>query len=685
MADPKKPDVVQQAREAAARGAFQEALDLFLVAETDGLLETPDLPLLADMAYATGNVDLTITAWERVYVAYKQSGDSVAAAGAAARIAMHLLFDTALMAPVRGWLSRADRLLEGQPDTAAHAWCAVVHAYERLLSGDLEAALPWARRAVAVGSQQDAAACAIGRVAEARLLILGGEVDQGLAQLDEAGVSTVSGELDPLSTGVVYCELVCALQGLAQYDLAQQWTEAMDRWARTKAIGSLHGRCRVHRAEILRLRGACDEAETEAVAACEELRPYLRRELGWPLCEIGRIRLRRGDIDGAERALLQAHDAGWDARPDLALVHLAKGDINAASAIIHDALDRPMRVPSKERPPNSGLQRAPLLEAQVEIAIAANNLDRARSAADELAAIAERFQSAALVASAVLARGRVRLAEGDVMEAEAQLSKAARLWSEIGAPYETAQARTALAKAYLLAGSEHLAALELGAAQAMLKQIQSRPDDAPGVPVDKAMPAHPASKAHNGFHREGDYWSVIFEGHGVRIKDLKGMRYLAHLLTEPEREFHVLDLVALETRSCPPSAQGAPPASHLGLGDSGEVLDEQAKKSYQRRLDEIDADLEEAQAIGDPMRTEQATSERDFLLRELSRAFGLGGKGRRAGCNSERARAGVTRALRQAITRIADHHPSLGKHLDRAVRTGTYCSYRPDALIADWR
>src|SRR4029077_18144912 len=124
---------------------------------------------------------------------------------------------------------------------------------------------------------------------------------EGLALLEEAGVAAVSGDLDPLSAGIVYCELVCALQGLAQYDLAEQWTEAMERWANTNAIGSLHGRCRVHRAEILRLRGHCHEAETEVLAACEELRPYLRRELGWPLSELGRIRLHRGDVPGAEQ------------------------------------------------------------------------------------------------------------------------------------------------------------------------------------------------------------------------------------------------------------------------------------------------------------------------------------------------------------------------------------------------
>ena len=152
-----------------------------------------------------------------------------------------------------------------------------------------------------MGATYDVAACAIGRVAEARLLILDGDVRQGLALLDEARIATISGELDALSTGVVYCELVCALEGLALYDVAEQWTEAMERWCETNAIGSLHGRCRVHRAEILRLRGSCHEAQTQAMMACEELRPYLRRALGWPLNELGRIRLHQRLL-GLDRA-----------------------------------------------------------------------------------------------------------------------------------------------------------------------------------------------------------------------------------------------------------------------------------------------------------------------------------------------------------------------------------------------
>jgi hypothetical protein len=686
MSDAAGPGMVERARSAAAQGGWQKAYDLLMEADADGLLAGADLPALGEAAYAAGHLDVAIEVWERAHAGALQAGDQIAAAGAAVRVAMHLTFDTALMAPVRGWLARAERLLAGRGETSAYAWLAVVHTYERMLTGDLPGARRWARQAIEVGSEWDPAACAIGRVAEARLLILDGDVQQGLALLEQAGIATVSGDLDPLSTGVVYCELVCALQGLAQYDLAEQWTEAMERWCETNAIGSLHGRCRVHRAEILRLRGSCHEAESQALLACAELRPHLRRELGWPLNELGRIRLNRADIAGAEEALLAAHRAGWDPEPSLALVRLAQGDTATAAASIRDALEHPLRVPSKERPPNSDLQRAPLLQAQVEIEIAAGEIDRARSACDELEHVAARFESRALIAGAALARGRVRLAEGDAADAERSLSEAVRLWSEVGAPYEVALARICLAAAYAARGSDHRAALERQAARKILDAIQAAPPPARSADAEHQGAPAPSTSSVNVFRRDGDYWSVIFDGRTVHVRDLKGMRYLARLLAEPGREYHVLDLVAAETtRSAHADIGPAGRLTHSALGDAGEILDARAKDAYRRRLAEIDDDIEQAHAIGDDQRAAQADAERGFLVRELARAFGLSGRGRRAASASERARASVTRAVRQAIARIGDHHPPLSEHLTRTIRTGTYCVYLPDRRApAEW-
>ena len=346
-----------------------------------------------------------------------------------------------------------------------------------------------------------------------------------------------------------------------------------------------------------------------------------------------------------------------------------------------------MRVPFKERPPDSALQRAPLLEAQVEIEIAAGDIARARSAAEELTRVAARFESKALVAGATHAHGRVRLAEGAPAEAERLCAEAARLWSEIGAPYEAALARAGLADALRASGNDRRAARELHAARMVLERIEAgRTADAPPFERDGAAQELPVADL-NLIRREGDYWSVVFAGRTVRVRDLKGVRYLARLLAAPGREFHVLDLVAAESGHVAAVERGRVTGlSHTGPGDAGELLDARAKDAYRRRLAEIEDDIDQARAFGDTERAAQAEMERDFLTRELARAVGLGGRDRRAASNSERARVSVTRAVRQAILRLGAHHPELGEHLDRTIRTGTYCAYTPDPRArAAWR
>ena len=672
----------EAARAAALAGDWEVAFERFMDLDVAGALDPGDTPLLAEVAYAAGHLDVTIAAWERVHWTSVESGETLDAAAAAARIAMHLLFDTALMAPVRGWLKRAERLLDGQPDSPAHAWVAVVQTYERFLSGDRDGAWKWAQLAVALGAAFEPAAGAIGQVAVARLLLLDGDVDAALEKLEEVGVTATGGGLDPLSTGVVYCELVCALQGAAQYDLAEQWTEAMERWCASNAIGSLHGRCRVHRAEILRLRGQCEQAEVEATAACDELRSHLRRELGWPLTELGTIRMRRGNYVGAEEALLAARQLGWDPEPTLARLLLSRGEVSAASEAVRSALERPAPVPSKERPPNNDLHRAPLLSAQVEIEIAGGDLERARSAASDLKEVAQHIGSSALRAEAELAQGRLCLADGHAESAREHLSEAIRLWQEIRAPFELAVTRRHLAAAHRALGRHHEADLEERASQELVEQIRNSSTRTQHPPEGPELDDQPER-----FLREGDYWTVHFDGRIIRVKDLKGIRYLARLLTAPAQEFHVLDLIAAEHLRHPDTRE---PSHSDGLestlGDAGEILDAQARTAYRRRLEEIDHDMDDARASGDLGRVQQAEVERDFLVRELSNAFGIGGRSRKAGAASERARVAVTRALRTAIRHIGDHHKALGEHLDHAVRTGTYCSYQPDpARPSHWQ
>lgn len=173
------------------------------------------------------------------------------------------------------------------------------------------------------------------------------------------------------------------------------------------------------------------------------------------------------------------------------------------------------------------------------------------------------------------------------------------------------------------------------------------------------------------FRLEGDTRRIVFADRAVLLHDRKGMRYLARLLAVPDREFHVLDLVRSELHAA---------RREVG-GEVGPVLDAQARAAYQRRLAEIDEDIDEAAALGDADRVVLANADRDHLVRELAGAFGIGSRPRLPGSTSERAPASVTPSLRYAIARIATHHPAMAAHLERTIQTGTYCSYAPDPRV----
>ena len=685
------------AREALAVGDWRRALELLDAFGADAA-GAEGLELRAQAAYGNGDFEAAVGALEDLH-ALLVDDDPVEAARAAAMAAMYLMMDTGLMAPVRGWLQRAEGLAEGHDDAPAHAIIAMVRTYERFMSGDMAAARLESSRAIELGERLDVLpAVVIGRVASARVTIFEGRMAEGLDQLDEIAAFLMAGGADPLTTGMMYCELICAAQGLVLPDRAGQWTEIMERWRHGAAVGGINGRCRVHRAEMLRMSGPCAAAEQEALRACEELRPWMRREFGWPLAELGNIRLRKGDLDGAEEAFLAAHDHAWSPQPGLALVRLERGDAAAALALIDDAIAHPVQMPSKERPPFGDLTLAPLVEAQAEIAVAAGDVAAARSAADRLASIAGEYPGRWLEACAALARARVAVAEGEYDEAIALSTGAVAAWTDVGAPYEAASARLVLGEAKRGAGNEEGARMEFRSAERAFEAFGATTRAArAGRLAEGGEPAAPAGKASDGkasddkasddkasgvavFRVEGDTRTVTFDGDTVRVRDLKGFRYLERLLAEPGREFHVLDLVAVESGTLP---TGGVMDRDAGLtvttGDEGlPVLDDQAREAYRRRLQEVDADIADATRDNDLGRIELAHHDREYLIAELTRAVGLAGRHRAVGSSSERARTSITRALRYAFARLGEHHPAVGAHLDVSVRTGTYCSYSPE-------
>lgn len=447
----------QRAREALARHEWAEA-------DRAGALGPEDLELLAQSAWWVGQQDAASDAWERAYTLYARSGDKVAAANAAAQLAFNLL-GAGFPSVLNGWVNRAERLLQGVSEHPVHAFIAVVRGMTAFTGGDLDSAAAAGRRALDIGTSSGIPDLqAMGLHLEGRALVAKGRVEEGMALLDEATAAAVSGELSPQVTGRVYCSTVSACWGLADYRRAGEWADAAERWCRRRSINGFPGVCRLHRAQIHKLRGMWREAEAEALLACKELPSWFPLDLGRAMSEIGEIRLRTGDLSGAEEAFLQANDAGHDPNPGLALLQLTKGDLQAAAATIRDALDNPSQNGNFQTPPNSDLQRASLLPAQVEITLAAGNLDAARAAAGELEQIAETYGVPAMGASAAWARGVVQLADQEAEAAQQSFRRSAALWAELDAPYETARARMALADAYRAAGNEGRAALEYRAA-----------------------------------------------------------------------------------------------------------------------------------------------------------------------------------------------------------------------------
>ncbi len=361
--------------------------------------------------------------------------------------------------------------------------------------------------------------------------------------------------------------------------------------------------------------------------------------------------------------------------------------------MIADAIAHPFDVPSKERPPFGDLRLAPLLDAQAEIAAAADDPDTVRRAAEALESIANSYPSRSLVAGAALARARAALIAGELDQAIHRATSATAAWADIGAPFEAASARMVLGAARHRSGDAEGACMEWRAAQAAFESFGAvhwaeraehlvADTPTPTVPAASTSPAT-GGRATATFQCNGDTRTICLGELRVLMRDLKGFRYVERLLADPGREFHVLDLVAVEQGSLPTGRTvhhgGEAIAADVGAGFP--LIDDEARDAYRRRLADVDDDIEEAARMNDIGRLELAQRDREYLMSELTRAVGLWGSPRSIGSTSERARTSVTRSLRYALERLAEHHPAAAAHLGQSVHTGTYCVYTPDPLV----
>jgi class 3 adenylate cyclase len=460
-------DSLTAGREAARRHAWRDAYGLLRSADEDGRLGADDLENLAEAAWWTGHLEEAIALRERAYAAYLDVGETQRAAVLAVMVAIDHA-NRAAMSVAGGWLARAERLLANEEEGIAHGHLALAHGMSALDMGELDTASRELDRAQDIGARfGDRNLEAMALVFKGTVLVSKGEVTEGLALLDEATAAAVGGELRPLATGLVYCVTIHSCQALGDCGRAAEWTDVANRWCDRLDVTGFPGACRIHRAEIMRLRGEWPQAEEQAVQACEELQEYNRFVTAGGFYEIGEIRRRRGDFAAAEAAYRKASELGRDPQPGLALLRLAQGKVDAASTAIRRTLAGGSLDP---------LGRARRLPAEIEIALAAGEIRRAREAAEELEQIADRYRlgdrrSPSLEGAVQLARGQLGLAEHDWEGAAAALRAARETWDKVGAPYETAQARMLLGLVYRGEGDEDGAKEELAAAKATFERL----------------------------------------------------------------------------------------------------------------------------------------------------------------------------------------------------------------------
>jgi tetratricopeptide (TPR) repeat protein len=385
------------ARDAASQYAWKEAFDLFAAADAVEPLRPEDLELMAECAWWIGKMRHCIALRERAYAAYLKEGEVRRAARVATDLCDHhadLLEGSAASA----WIQKATRLLEDEPEGAEHGWLQLTYGLMARGEGDLEKMGSYAAKAAPIAARhgdKDLFALALACQGVARAYL--GDPQSGLQMVEEATVGAVSGELGLRATGWIYCMMISVNAHLTDWQQAGQWTEAAVNWCNRQAINGFPGVCRVHRAEILRLRGALSDANTSL-----------------------------GPLDRAKLLPTQVDVALLLGDPEVARSAAAELEVIAA------------------RHPSPAL-RATAAAAAAAVELADGNLGLAATDAEEALRLYDAVDLAYEAARVSLLLGQIRRAQGDSESAHAEFSSALATFQSFGALPDAARARELLA------------------------------------------------------------------------------------------------------------------------------------------------------------------------------------------------------------------------------------------------
>jgi LuxR family maltose regulon positive regulatory protein len=431
-------DPLGKAGAALADGRWEEARDLYdralTVQETVEALEG-----YAVASWWEDDVAAAIEARERAYELRRERGDTIEAARLAGFLAWDYSVQRGAQAVANGWLRRARRLVEELEPSAEHAWLPLIEASFHL-DTDAEAVLRLsteaAERADAYGGVDTEMTA---RTLQGLAMVSLGRVEEGSQLLDEGTTAATAGELnDPIAIGSCCCNMIIACERTQDYDRAGQWCERLEAFCERTGQRPLLALCRAHHGTVLTVRGEWEEAEAELEWASGELstlRPAMARYARARFAELRRKQGREGDA----RELLS--DAGDHVLVPLVHATLALDEGDPAGAAGH--AERFLGSFEGERP----IEAAPGLQLIVRARSALGDLDAARVAHRELAAIAAVVGTKPVRAAERSAAAAIATARGDWGAARWALEAAVDLYRSSPAPFEAARGLLELARA----------------------------------------------------------------------------------------------------------------------------------------------------------------------------------------------------------------------------------------------
>lgn len=451
---------LEMGREAFARRRWDEAYRFLSAADQEVELSGEDLEALAEVCFASNQLAAGTQTRERAYAAYEASRDYSGAARLAVMLAGDY-FRSGSIAVAGGWINTANQLLADLPESGGHAMQAFLLGMMCDFQGDVEGAVGELRRATEIARRVVAVDLEMmSQVMHANCLVRLGRVDEGMRLVDLAMAAAVSGRLRPFYATMVYCSTLESCIDVLDLGRALEWADVARKCSVKENLVPATGDCRLHRASVLRYRGDWTEAEAEARGSVADV-AWNPSHVGEAMYEVGSIQLLRGDLHAAEEAFQRAVEFGYRPQPGLALLRMAQGRMQSALTGITEAVDEE----------NQPLARSRLLPAQVEIALAAGNIDLAAAAVARLRQDIAPFESAGKQAELACAEGAVQLAAGDLANALVSCRLAAKLWKQIGSPYEAARAQAQVAGVQSARGDADAAAMELRGAVATFERL----------------------------------------------------------------------------------------------------------------------------------------------------------------------------------------------------------------------